>query len=64
MSLPRQSVPKEIRNRHEYDADCHQKIIVANKVWINHQGKPTDQRHDGSLLLPINEEAEPDGPEQ
>ena len=64
MSLPCQSIPEEIRNRHEHEADSHQKIIIADKVRINHQAKPTDQRHDGSLLLPINKEAEPDGPEQ
>src|SRR5215213_4049558 len=57
------SVPEEVGNRDERRPDGDQKKGARNEIRENHESQPAGQRDDRTLLLPIYEEAEPDGAE-
>jgi hypothetical protein len=50
----------EVRNNNERDAYRDENIIAGHKVRKDHQGEAAGQGYDGSLLLAVQEEAEPD----
>src|SRR6185295_1522717 len=56
----RESVPDEIGNRHQHDADDDERDGIGNKIRKDHEDDATDQWNRRALIPAVDEEAQAD----